>query len=129
MPTIRAISFLGHSLCSKAKICDLCDHEGQGVIGRATLDKNGDIKWKEELPCFQYSINKENVVCNSCRHLPMCYGPCPAQRNSLLGSFQECPYENIDETIERNCELHCNASIIYLIYETKTIFLLPAALE
>ena len=24
MPTIRAISFLGHFLCSKAKICDLC---------------------------------------------------------------------------------------------------------
>ena len=24
IPTIRAISFLGHFLCSKAKICDLC---------------------------------------------------------------------------------------------------------
>ena len=24
VPTIRAISFLGHFLCSKAKICDLC---------------------------------------------------------------------------------------------------------
>ena len=83
---------------------DICDHEGLDVIGRAVLNDDGSIHWKEQLPCFKYSIDKENIICNGCRHLPLCYGPCPAKRNEYLsiGALQECPYDDIDEAIERD---------------------------
>ena len=37
VPTIRAISFLGHFLCSKAKICDLCSEVSCLYIGNTKI--------------------------------------------------------------------------------------------
>lgn len=85
---------------------DICDHEGCDVIGRAFLTEDGDIKWKEKLKCFQYSILNENIICNKCKHMPLCGGPCPAKRNEYYSKKNNellpCPSDNMDEAIVKD---------------------------
>lgn len=85
---------------------DICDHEGRDVIGRAFLTEDGDIKWEENLKCFRYSILKENLICNKCKHMPLCGGPCPAKRNEFYSKkgnhLLPCPSDDMDEAIERD---------------------------
>ncbi|MCR5535443.1 MAG: radical SAM protein [Bacteroidaceae bacterium] len=85
---------------------DICDHEGRDVIGRAFLTEDGDIKWEEKLKCFQYSIINENVICNKCKHMPLCGGLCPAKRNEFYGKkvnkLLPCPSDDMDKEIERD---------------------------
>lgn len=33
---------------------------------------------------FQQSADKENIVCNHCKHFPICCGPYPVQRNNMI---------------------------------------------
>ena len=85
---------------------DICDHEGRDVIGRAFLTEDGDIKWEEKLKCFQYSIINENVVCNKCKHMPLCGGLCPANRNNFYSKKDNqllpCPSDDMNKVIERD---------------------------
>src|SRR5574344_3050699 len=85
---------------------DICDHEGFDVIGRASLTEEGDVKWEKELKCFQYSIIKENIICNKCKHMPLCGGPCPAKRNEFYkfddNDALSCPFDDMNEAIERD---------------------------
>ena len=85
---------------------DVCEHEGLDVVGRAELAENGEIKWKEQLPCFQYSIIKENIKCNKCKHMPICGGPCPAKRNFIYkdgnANAYPCLYQDMDEEMNQN---------------------------
>lgn len=63
----------------KIDICNLDNQEG-----RAELNENGDVVWPEVDLCFQQSVDKENILCNHCKHLPLCAGPCPVQRNFMI---------------------------------------------
>lgn len=85
---------------------DICDHEGFDVIGRASLTEEGDVKWEKELKCFQHSILKENTICNKCKHMPLCGGPCPARRNEFYkiddNDALPCPFEDMNGAIERD---------------------------
>lgn len=61
---------------------DICNIDNQE--GRAELDKDGRVVWPREDLCRQYSAVSENIVCNHCKHFPICGGPCPVQRNAML---------------------------------------------
>lgn len=63
----------------KVDICSL-----DNVEGRAALSEDGDIIWNEEDLCFQQCADKENIICNHCKHFPMCAGPCPVLRNKMV---------------------------------------------
>lgn len=82
---------------------DICDHEGLDNIGRGFLTEKGDIGWSVDLPCFKYSIDNENVVCNRCKHLLLCGGPCPSTRNGLSVEQLKhvCMESGIDDDIEQ----------------------------
>lgn len=78
---------------------DICDHEGLDKIGRAVLTEFGEIEWTEELQCFKYNIDKENVYCNHCKHVLICGGPCPVSRNQLSPDFftTQCCEKNMEQ--------------------------------
>lgn len=63
----------------KADICNLDNQEG-----RAVLDESGDVVWFHEDSCRRHSAARENIVCNHCKHFPVCGGPCPVQRNDMV---------------------------------------------
>ena len=45
----------------------------------------------------------EGSVCSRCKHLPLCYGPCPSKVTSMIENFGDvrCQMINPDEKIER----------------------------
>lgn len=63
----------------KVDICNLDNQEG-----RAELDEAGNVVWPHEDSCHQYSAARENIICNHCKHFPICGGPCPVQRNDMV---------------------------------------------
>ena len=52
VPTIRAISFLGNFLCSKAKICDLCSEVSCLYIGNTKIINLGESSKRRLLFCI-----------------------------------------------------------------------------
>ena len=52
VPTIRAISFLGHFLCSKAKICDLCSEVSCLYICNTKIINLGESSKRRLLFCI-----------------------------------------------------------------------------
>lgn len=82
---------------------DICNLDNQD--GRATLSEEGNIIWKEEDLCFQQSADKENIICNECKHFPICGGPCPVRRNSMIRENGKvyCIFEN-SETMHSRME-------------------------
>ena len=63
----------------KVDICNLDNPDGRAILG-----DDGDVVWYNEDLCFQQSADKENIVCNHCKHFPICCGPCPVQRNNMI---------------------------------------------
>ena len=52
VPTIRAISFLGHFLCSKAKICGLCSEVSYLYICNTKIINLGESSQRRLLLCI-----------------------------------------------------------------------------
>ncbi|MCD8291447.1 MAG: hypothetical protein LUC91_08100, partial [Prevotella sp.] len=84
---------------------DICNLET--LDGRAKLTAEGDIKWSFEDKCFQYCADKGNIICNSCRHFPLCGGPCPVARNKMLREYGKvsCVFTTMAETEESMNEM------------------------
>lgn len=77
------VDFKHHNCIFPNGKVDICDHEGLDKVGRGFLTVDGDIQWSDNLQCFKYSINNENVICNHCKHVLLCGGPCPSSRNGM----------------------------------------------
>ncbi|MCD8291101.1 MAG: hypothetical protein LUC91_06325, partial [Prevotella sp.] len=94
---------------------DICNLET--LDGRAKLTEEGDIEWSCENMCFQYCADKENIICNNCKHFPLCWGPCPVKRNSMLRKFGEvkCMFLNkteADEKMNEEVKRHYNKLVL-----------------
>ncbi len=94
---------------------DICNRET--MDGRAKLTEGGDIEWSCENICFQYCADKENIICNNCKHFPLCWGPCPVKRNSMLREFGEvkCMFLNrteADEKMNEEVKSHYNKLVL-----------------
>jgi uncharacterized protein len=91
-----------------------------GAVGKCTthdindvkghLKSNGSIEWamdylenKIDIPFF------ENKMCLSCKHLPVCMGPCPQENGMTKIDLEkiECPYTDVDATHEDDILRYC----------------------
>lgn len=89
---------------------DKCDNvDPQTARGRIT--KDGKVEWNEELPYWEHTSFVENESeCFNCKHLPVCNGPCPVERDSMWknAGYVKCRYKNPEEVcmerIIRYCE-------------------------
>ncbi len=92
---------------------DICDHEGQETIGRATLNENGDIVWNEHLACDKYSVANDNILCSKCKHVLMCGGPCPVKRNEMMKNYGEiyCQFEKPNIEVNKIIKDYCTQAI------------------
>ncbi|MCD8301829.1 MAG: radical SAM protein [Prevotellaceae bacterium] len=80
---------------------DICNMETQD--GRAKLTAEGDIEWPFVDMCLQQCADKGNIICNTCMHFPLCWGPCPVWRNSMIRQFGKvmCRFSNSIDLEER----------------------------
>ncbi len=82
-----------------------CDnHSPEDAPG--VLQDDGTIVWREEMSEY-YSpglFSEKQKECNSCRYLPLCFGPCVSKRESMLRKkgVISCVYENRERDMNRN---------------------------
>lgn len=88
----------------------------QGYVGKCdnhspeeapgVLQDDGTIVWREDMSEY-YSpglFSEKQKECNSCRYLPLCFGPCVSKRESMLRKkgVISCVYENRERDMNRN---------------------------
>lgn len=56
---------------------------------RGIIAESGVIEWKQEPTFFNYNVFSHHNECYSCQYLPICYGPCPKERE--LSSKDQAP--------------------------------------
>lgn len=91
-----------------------CDnHKPLEVPG--TLMPDGRIKWEDDPDYYRMVIDHTDCICNQCRYLPLCSGPCLAKRKSMLAKYGKiiCQFEDPDKEIANAVRN------IYLNYEFK----------
>lgn len=88
----------------------------QGYVGKCdnhspeeapgVLQDDGTIVWREDMSEY-YSpglFSEKQKECNSCRYLPLCFGPCVSKRENMLRKkgVISCVYENRERDMNRN---------------------------
>lgn len=86
---------------------DKCDNDDPESC-RGYINSKGEICWKEEVMYFKNTVlDSQDNVCYQCKLLPLCYGPCPRERDR--GKSIQCRYCNPvihwKEEIARFCRL------------------------
>ena len=74
---------------------DKCDNDDPELC-RGDISDDGEIKWKENISFLDKTIFNTDSDCLQCKYLPICYGPCPRERdrkNSLVSKWT-CRYGN-----------------------------------
>lgn len=76
---------------------DKCSNKDMSKT-RGFLLENGDIKWKTEPAENKINIFNYPSECIDCIYLPLCMGPCPRNRETLIyNSKIHCHFENKDQ--------------------------------
>ena len=106
----------GHFNCifSNGEV-DKCDNEDfENCRGRINID--GIIVWSE-LPHFlSHTVISHQNECTNCQYLPVCYGPCPVERDraSRTNNPLKCRFSNKDKVwkyrIYNYCKMHIRNS-------------------
>ena len=88
----------------------------QGYVGKCDnhspedapgiLQDDGTIVWREDMSEY-YSpglFSEKQKECNSCRYLPLCFGPCVSKRENMLRNkgVISCVYQNRERDMTRN---------------------------
>ncbi len=60
-----------------------CDNDGMHEVP-AHIDPSGKIVWPNELQYTIPAIFQNDSDCYNCKYLPLCWGPCPANRKKIL---------------------------------------------
>lgn len=88
---------------------DKCDNIGPEKC-RGTIDVKGNIKWNG-VPSFnKFTIYDDNSApCLSCNYLPICYGPCPYEREQAKNKncSIKCRYKYPDKIYEKRILSYC----------------------
>ena len=91
---------------------DKCDNIDPSEA-RGFLNNNGDLIWKENIPHIQNTIFSEHYSspCIMCKHLPICYGPCPRSRDEMLrhNGFINCNIESPDDYWNQKILDYCHS--------------------
>ena len=80
---------------------DKCDNEDfENCRGR--INTNGQIVWSELPLFFSHTVVSHQNECTNCKYLPLCYGPCPVER---------------DRACKNNSPLKCRFSDKYKVWK------------
>lgn len=60
-----------------------CDNDDM-FDAKGELTSDGNVKWNDAYPFTRISLFNDNIVCNNCKHLPICWGPCPRKMDEML---------------------------------------------
>lgn len=96
--------------------CDNLDPEQ----AQGHLTETGEIVWDKDIPAMHFSIfDDQESECQSCKYLPICYGPCPKERNEvfLQGNHLRCRFADADRLWNLNIIYYCRhfLSICFLL--------------
>ena len=63
---------------------------------RGHIDESGKIKWDGDIRFFEYNIFSDNQSeCRHCKYLPLCFGPCPKERETSYKVHSlQCRFSN-----------------------------------
>lgn len=90
---------------------DKCDNIDPQTA-RGIIKKDGNILWEKELPYWEHtSFMKEKSDCFCCKHLPVCNGPCPAERDKMWLDFGKikCRYRHPEEVCKERIIRFCES--------------------
>ena len=86
--------------------CDNLDPDSaQGYI-----TDSGEIVWEEDIPATHFTIfDDKETECLSCQYLPICYGPCPKERDEIFmrGEHLRCRFQDADRLWHQNIFYYC----------------------
>lgn len=64
--------------------CEKCDNESP-LAAKGRLTEDGNIEWSTNVTALHTPVYKTSETeCETCKYLPMCWGPCEAKRESML---------------------------------------------
>lgn len=79
-----------------------CDNDNMNHC-KARLSNDGSIEMTDDKPYSTQAFFTENNICNKCKYLPMCWGPCPREREVIakkkMGNI--CSKNNPDSYFEK----------------------------
>lgn len=129
-----------HGFHPQASFCGLCyaDHSHfatifpNGRVGKCdnldmdslpgTLEEDGDIVWHGDVEYLRSAIFERGSVCRECRHLPICWGPCPMKRERmhLAGQVNTCLYVDADNYFLTEIRNRCSQIMRRVTLESGT---------
>lgn len=90
-------------------LVDKCDNiEPNSCKGH--IKDNGAIVWDQELIFPQFTVfDYSDTECSRCKFLPLCYGPCPRDREIQVVEqrFLQCRYNNASLVWMNNIYIYC----------------------
>ena len=94
-----------------------CDNIDPNSAGGIILD-NGEIFWENENHYIHYTVfDDTSCQCVNCNYLPLCYGPCPMERESAYMKEEKlkCRFGDPDKHWQQKIISYCQAFLILLM--------------
>lgn len=78
-----------------------CDNDDM-YDAKGMLTDDGDVKWESEYLFDKKTVIDPKAECSTCKHLPICWGPCPKRREAVLEAGKEitCTLPNKDSDVK-----------------------------
>lgn len=105
-------------------LVDKCDNEDPSVC-RGNIGENGEIVWDKEISFVNNTIFTDNhTECIQCRYLPICYGPCPRERDKVdEGKPLKCRYQDAEKLWNHYIIHYCRRFLLFLLlYMSGNVF-------
>lgn len=98
-------------------LVDKCDNEDPSKC-RGYIGEDGEIIWKKELSYQNNTVFvNPHSECLQCHFLPICYGPCPRERDKVdLGKPQRCRFQNAERLWNQNIIHYCRKFLFLLLF-------------
>lgn len=94
--------------------CDNLDPEQ----AQGHLTETGEIVWDRDIPSMHFTIfDDHRSECPSCKYLPICYGPCPKERDEVFsqGKHPRCRFADANRLWNQNILYYCRRFLHLLL--------------
>lgn len=94
-----------------------CDNNDDMSKTLGKLSPDGDIIWDAHYPFESHSVLEKSSECRNCKHLPICWGPCPKTIDEMLQQKDKvfCCIKEPD----KHAEFMINSYITPFLYENE----------